>query len=145
MSVLTLPPAMPTPSEVGAGQVLYTIFLPVTDNGGRLFPAELLTHVPAVLATIAGGCTVQAEGRGFWIGPRGRCCWDRITPLLIVASDHPAVRRRLLAVTARLGHLLQQEEIFVTVTPVQIVPPVPLIGAPGAVAKGTRAIDGEER
>ncbi len=117
--------------------VLYTVIVPITDNGGQPLAPRHLRWTERTITHHLGGLTRFSPGVGYWVGSSGKPKRDAIVPIQVVAPTGPGTEAWLLNLAAELAQCLQQEEIFLFGQGVQLVDTTSL-AINGAKANGAR-------
>src|SRR5689334_752580 len=91
--------------------ILYTIFLPLTDNNGNPIEPALLDKVQDEIVTAVGGLTRYAPGVGLWIDPTATLYRDLVMPIQVLAPDDVETRALIVQQIAKMAALLEQKQI----------------------------------
>ena|SRR5690348_8894887 len=107
--------------------ILYTIFLPLTDNNGNPIEPALLDKVQDEIVTAIGGLTRYAPGVGVWRNPMGHVYRDLVLPIQILVPDDAEMQSWIVQQIAKMAALLEQEQIFVFAQVVWLLKAEPLL------------------
>ena len=118
-------------------RMLYSLYLPVTDNAGRPFPEEL-EWVWATLTRTVGSYTALPPGTGCWINATGVQACEPIVVLQVVCPASRETEAFFAQLARELAVRLRQEEIFLLSQP--ICQPRALGGAGGRAPRPARAV-----
>jgi hypothetical protein len=95
-------------------------FLPLNHNDGREVEPARFQMVQDQLAQAFGGLTCYPASKGIWINDR-KVYTDRVIPLVVVGKATPDVEKGLIQLAIKCKLLLDQEEIFIVASEVELV------------------------
>ncbi len=103
----------------GTAQMLYTLFVVLTQNGGGLQPFRRMRWAEQELLKLDPGLTRHHAGTGLWVPPPRRpICRDLIVPFQLVTTLGRQQEARVIALGAEMAQVFEQEAIFILAQPV---------------------------
>ncbi|MBI3193995.1 MAG: hypothetical protein HYZ34_05925 [Ignavibacteriae bacterium] len=102
---------------------LYTIFLPLQYNDGRIIELEKFEQVEKELVALFGGITMSSEKaplRGIWLY-KGVQYNDQIVKIEIVAENDTSTEHFFQNYKERLKDMFEQLDILITVSEVRTI------------------------
>lgn len=111
----------------GTPKLLYTLYVPLTQNDGQLQPLERLEWVEEEIVKRAGGLTRYAPGEGLWVSSvTTPLCRDEVIPFHVVTADGPETEAWLTELVADIARVFEQQEVFVFAQTVWLVEAEPV-------------------
>lgn len=108
----------------GISAALYTLFLPLNHNNGRLMQAGRLNWVQREILRYTGGLTRFPPGTGYWVDHTAKIFRDQVMPIQVVTSADPEVEAWFAHQAAEMAVVLQQQQIFLFAQPIwRLEPP----------------------
>src|SRR5690349_22360794 len=105
--------------QYGQRNMLYTLFVVLTQKGGGIQPFQHLRWAEQELLKLDQGLTRHQAGTGIWVPPPCHpLCRDLILPFQLVTTPDRQQEAKVIALAAEMAQVFEQDEIFILAQPV---------------------------
>lgn len=92
----------------------YLVYVPVNDNTGKPFPAQLIDSIRRDVIDTYGGLTQLPVSQGFWYDESsGKLYGDYILPWIVSVPDTDNNAIYFASLASRIKTLLGQESVYI--------------------------------